>query len=48
MRWFKVSSGDLTNTPMLRDIAAHGRPVILSIGTADLGEVEHAAPQNPP
>ena len=42
MHWFKVSSGDLTNTPLLRDIAAHGRPVILSTGMADLGEVEQA------
>ncbi len=39
---FKVSSGDLTNLPFLRRLAAFGRPLILSTGMATLGEVEQA------
>jgi len=39
---FKIGSGELTNTPFLRHIAAFGKPVILSTGMGYLGEVEHA------
>jgi N,N'-diacetyllegionaminate synthase len=39
---FKVSSGDLTNTPFLRELAAMGKPIILSSGMATLGEIEEA------
>jgi N-acetylneuraminate synthase len=39
---FKVSSGDLTNIPFLRHLAATGLPVILSTGMATMGEVERA------
>lgn len=39
---FKVSSGDLTNLPLLARIAATGTPVILSTGMATLAEVEVA------
>ncbi|PMS15868.1 N-acetylneuraminate synthase [Trinickia dabaoshanensis] len=42
MAAFKVSSGDLTNTPFLRALGAKGKPVILSSGMATLGEVEQA------
>ncbi|WP_116138719.1 N-acetylneuraminate synthase [Trinickia diaoshuihuensis] len=42
MEAFKVSSGDLTNTPLLRALGAKGKPVILSSGMATLGEVEQA------
>lgn len=42
MSTFKVSSGDLTNTPLLRALGAKGKPVILSSGMATLGEVEQA------
>jgi N-acetylneuraminate synthase len=42
MSAFKVSSGDLTNTPFLREIGRIGKPVILSSGMATLGEVEQA------
>lgn len=38
----KVSSGDLTNHPLLRRVASKGVPVILSTGMADLDEVEEA------
>jgi N,N'-diacetyllegionaminate synthase len=36
----KVSSGDLTNLPLLRHIGALKLPVILSTGMATLGEIE--------
>jgi len=39
---FKISSGDLTNDPLLRHVAAKGRPVILSTGMSDLDEVRDA------
>lgn len=38
----KVSSGDLTNHPLLRRIASKGYPVILSSGMSTLGEIEDA------
>lgn len=39
---FKVSSGDLTNTLLLRHLARKGLPLILSSGMADLAEVRGA------
>jgi N-acetylneuraminate synthase len=39
---FKVSSGDLTNIPFLRELAGMGLPIILSSGMATLGELEDA------
>lgn len=39
---FKVSSGDLTNIPFLRQLCRFGLPIILSSGMATLGEVEEA------
>lgn len=39
---FKVGSGDITNVPLLRDIASRGRPVILSSGMSTLAEVDEA------
>jgi len=50
---FKISSGDVTNLPLVEAIARHGRPMILSTGMADLEEVEAAvqairAAGNPP
>lgn len=38
----KIGSGELTNGPLLLDIARLGRPVILSTGMGMLGEVERA------
>jgi N-acetylneuraminate synthase/N,N'-diacetyllegionaminate synthase len=39
---FKVPSGEITNLPLLRHVAAKGRPIILSTGMANLEEVEQA------
>lgn len=39
---FKISSGDLTNIPLLEYIAEFNKPIILSSGMAILGEVEDA------
>ncbi len=39
---FKVSSGDLTNHPLLDHLAASGLPVILSTGMATMEEVQDA------
>jgi sialic acid synthase SpsE len=39
---FKVSSGDLTNYPLLQHIAKFGRPMVLSTGMASQDQVEAA------
>jgi N-acetylneuraminate synthase/N,N'-diacetyllegionaminate synthase len=39
---FKIASGDVTHDPLLRHVAALGRPVLLSTGLATLEEVQHA------
>lgn len=39
---FKIASGEVTNLPFLRAVAATGRPSILSTGMCRLGEVERA------
>lgn len=39
---FKISSGDLTNTPFLRRVARKGRPMLISTGMATLDEVAAA------
>lgn len=39
---FKISSGDLTNHPLLRHVALQKRPVILSTGMSDMDEVREA------
>lgn len=39
---FKISSGDVTNLPYLRQVGRLGRPVILSTGMATLQEVRDA------
>lgn len=39
---YKVSSGDLTNLPLLNYIANKNKPIILSTGMSNLGEVEEA------
>lgn len=36
---YKISSGDLTNIPLLEKIAFKNKPVILSTGMASLGEI---------
>jgi N-acetylneuraminate synthase len=42
VRRLKISSGDVTNLPMLEVVGALGLPVILSTGMADMAEVEAA------
>jgi len=42
VRAFKVSSGDLTNLPLLRALARYSKPLILSTGMATLAEVKAA------
>ncbi len=39
---YKISSGELTNFPLLKIIASKKKPVIVSTGMADLGEVREA------
>ncbi|MFC2076594.1 N-acetylneuraminate synthase family protein [candidate division KSB1 bacterium] len=39
---FKISSGDLTNLPLIQKAAQRGRPVFLSTGFSELVEVEEA------
>lgn len=39
---YKISSGDLTHLPLLRHIAAKGKPIILSTGMGNLAEIEEA------
>jgi len=51
--FYKVASFELNDTPLLRYIAARGKPIIASTGMASLGEIERAvrtvrAEGNPP
>lgn len=39
---FKIASGDLTNTPLLRHCAAFGKPMIVSTGGATIADVDRA------
>jgi len=39
---YKISSGDLTNLPLIDYVARKGKPLILSTGMADLDEVNEA------
>lgn len=39
---FKVPSGEITNLPLLGDIAGRAKPVVLSTGMSDMAEVERA------
>jgi N,N'-diacetyllegionaminate synthase len=38
----KISSGDIDNFPLLEATASYRRPVILSTGASDLGDIENA------
>jgi N,N'-diacetyllegionaminate synthase len=40
--FYKIPSGEITNIPYLRAIGAFGKPIILSTGMANLGEIEAA------
>ena len=39
---YKIASGDLRNTPLLRHVAALGKPMIVSTGGATLEDVDRA------
>ncbi len=39
---FKACSGDLTNIPLLRHMAATGKPVLLSTGGSEMEDIERA------
>ncbi len=39
---FKIASCDLTNLPLIAQVAGYGKPVIISTGFGRLGEVERA------
>ncbi|NQU17112.1 MAG: N-acetylneuraminate synthase [Candidatus Saganbacteria bacterium] len=42
LKYFKISSGDLTNLPLLRKIAGWKMPIILSTGMGSLDEIREA------
>lgn len=42
MKFFKVPSGEITNYPYLKKIAQKGKPVVLSTGMSNLGDIEKA------
>jgi N-acetylneuraminate synthase/sialic acid synthase len=39
---FKIASADLVNTPLLRHVAAFGKPILLSTGGATIDDVDRA------
>jgi sialic acid synthase len=39
---YKIASGDLRNTPLLRHVAAFGKPLVVSTGGATLEDVDRA------
>jgi sialic acid synthase len=39
---FKVASADIVNTPLLRHVASHGKPIVLSTGGATLEDIDRA------
>ena len=42
MDFFKIPSGEITNLPYLQKIASKGKPIILSTGMCNLGDIEAA------
>ncbi len=40
--YWKIPSGEITNLPYLRELSRYKRPVLLSTGMANLGEIEAA------
>jgi sialic acid synthase len=39
---FKIASADIVNTPLLRHVARHGKPIVLSTGGATLEDIDRA------
>jgi N-acetylneuraminate synthase/N,N'-diacetyllegionaminate synthase len=44
---FKIQSGDVTNIPLIRHVAAKGKPMLMSTGMAGLDEIERAVHEVP-
>lgn len=42
VRYFKIASADITNPPLLKKVAATGKPVILSTGASNIAEIDAA------
>lgn len=42
MQVYKISSSDLTNLPFIEHMAKKGQPILLSVGAANLDEIERA------
>lgn len=42
VRYFKIASADLTNIPLLRQVARRGKSVVLSTGASTLAEIDVA------
>lgn len=40
--FFKIASGEITNLPLISHIGSFGKPILLSTGMANLGEIEIA------
>jgi sialic acid synthase len=40
--FYKIASGDLTNTPLLRHVARFGKPMLISTGGATIEDVDRA------
>ena len=39
---YKIASGDLKSTPLLKHVASFGKPMIISTGGAEIGDVQRA------
>ena len=39
---FKIASGEVTNLPLIHNVAEKQKPIIMSVGMASLGEIEEA------
>ena len=42
VRYFKIASADITNPPLLKKVAQTRKPVILSTGASNIGEIDAA------
>ena len=42
VRYFKIASADITNQPLLKKVAQTRKPVILSTGASNIGEIDAA------